>query len=118
MTAKNSAGKAMKDQGVKIMLDKERELRFDLNALEVLEDQGISLDKAFEGLEKQSMKMCKALLYASLAHEEEGNESFTPKFVGQIIGFGDFQRAFEKLSEALAKAMPESEGDEGNEKGK
>lgn len=112
------AGQVMKDEGVKIMLDKERELRFDLNALEVLEDQGISLDKAFEGLGTKSIKMCKALLYASLAHEEEGNEDFTPNLVGRLIGFGDFEMAFTKLTEALEKAMPESQGEQGNETGK
>lgn len=111
-------GQVMKDQGVKVTLDKERELRFDLNALEVLEDQGISLDKAFKGLGSKSIKMCKALLYASLAHEEEGNEEFTPKYVGRIVSIGDFEMVFAKLTEALEKAMPENDGEQGNEAGK
>lgn len=112
------SGRTMKDEGVKIMLDKERELRFDLNALEALEEQGISIDKAFAALETRSVKMCKALLYATLVHEEEGNEDFTPKFVGRIVGVGDILMAFDKLSESLMKSMPENDDDEGNETGK
>lgn len=118
MAEKVSKAKAMRDEGVKITLDKKRELRFDLNALEVMEDQGISLDEAFEGLGSKSIKMCKILLFASLAHEEEGNENFTPKFVGQIVNIGNFEMAFEKLTEALEKAMPEADEKQGNETGK
>lgn len=46
----------------KIFLDRERNLKFDLNALEIIEEMsGVSLDKAVETM---NMKTLKVLLYS------------------------------------------------------
>ena len=96
--------------GVKIILDgKERTLKFDLNALEAVEDDlGINLfDGTFEW--KKSVKLIKTMLWACLLHE---NETLTKKEVGSWIHPDNMKETLLKLDEAFEVAMPESEGKE------
>lgn len=81
---------------VKIELDKERNLYFTLNSLEIIEElTGKTIDKLSEGM---SMKMLKAVVYAGLVHEDK---SLTVDAVGEMIGFEDI----EEISKAIGEAF-------------
>lgn len=75
---------------------KERNLFYNLNSLEIIEDiTGQSLDKVTKNV---NMKTLKVLVYAGLVHEDK---ELTLDAVGEMIGFGDIQR----VSEAIGKAF-------------
>lgn len=81
---------------VKIELDRERNLYFTLNSLEIIEElTGKTIDKLSEGM---SISMLKAVVYAGLVHEDK---SLTVDAVGEMIGFEDI----ESVSEAIGKAF-------------
>ena len=81
---------------VKIVLDKERNLYFSLNSLEIIEDlTGKTIDKVTENL---NMKSLKAIVYAGLIHEYK---SLTVEAVGEMIGFNDISRVSEAIGEAF-----------------
>lgn len=110
-----TTGQTMKDQGVKVMLDKERTLKFDMNALCELEDSGLGIDEIVTGLSERNFKKIRTILHAVLAHEED--ETFTEKKVGSLVNMKNFEQVIEKLGDALMAAMPDSE-EQGNETGK
>ena len=95
--------------GVKILLDKERVLKFDFNAMEAVEeDLGISLfDGTFEW--KGSARKIKTLLWACLLHEDE---TLTKKEVGSWIYPDNMERILLKLDEAFLVAISERQGKE------
>lgn len=81
---------------VKIVLDKERNLYFNLNSLEIIEElTGKTIDKITENL---NMKSLKAIVYAGLIHEDK---SLTVEAVGDMIGFNDISRVSEAIGEAF-----------------
>lgn len=81
---------------VKVELDKERNLYFNLNSLEIIEElTGKTLDKLAEGM---TISMLKAVVYAGLIHEDK---SLTLEAVGDMIGFDDIAI----LSEAIGQAF-------------
>lgn len=91
---------------VKIVLDKERHLRFDLNAFAEIEEAYGSIDEAFKAMEKGSIKALRVLLWAGLVHEDE---SLTVKQVGSLIGLADLKDLSTKISELLKDSMPAGE---------
>lgn len=75
---------------------KERNLYFNLNSLEIIEElTGQSLDKVTKNV---NMKTLKVLVYAGLVHEDK---ELTVDAVGDMIGFTDIER----VSEAIGKAF-------------
>lgn len=81
---------------VKIELDKERNLYFTLNSLEIIEElTGKTIDKLSEGM---TVSMLKAIVYAGLVHEDK---SLTVDAVGEMIGFEDIERVSEAIGEAF-----------------
>lgn len=81
---------------VKVELDKERNLYFTLNSLEIIEElTGKSIDKLTEGM---TISMLKAVVYAGLVHEDK---SLTPEIVGEMIGFEDIAMLSEAIGEAF-----------------
>ena len=86
----------MEKKFVKINLDKERVLYYNLNSLEKFEDlTGVTVDKIGG---KMSMKVLKALVYCGLMFEDK---TITLEQVGDMIGIEDMQR----VSEAIGKAF-------------
>lgn len=82
---------------VKIMLDKERTLKFTLNSLVYAEENGVDLQNlGKEGSIK--LKDLRTLLYAGLMHEDK---DLTPEKVGEMIDFNNL----EEITEALTKAF-------------
>lgn len=97
-------GKVMKDEGVKITLDRERTLKFDLNALCILQDKFDNLEQAFVGIGDRDFKTIRTLVYAVLAHEED--ESFSEKDAGSLVTMQNIAQVAEALGEALSASMP------------
>lgn len=91
---------------VKVMLDKERTLLFDLNAFACLEEEYGSIDAALDALAKGKVKALRAILWAGLVHEDE---SLTIKDVGKLFTLADLQRVAEAVNEALSQVMPQPE---------
>lgn len=88
---------------VPIMLDKERNLRFDMNAFSSLEDEYETVEVALKEMEKGKMKAVRAVLWAGLVHEDE---NLTPKDVGRHITFNRISELAQTLGEAIKKSMP------------
>lgn len=101
--------KQMKDEGVKIFLDRERTFKFDLNALCELENKFEDLSVAFEGLEQRSFNKIRAIVHALLAHEED--DSFTEKDAGSLISHENLEEVVAALSQALGQSVQESDGE-------
>ncbi|HBF7594790.1 TPA: hypothetical protein KOX39_003405 [Clostridioides difficile] len=79
-----------------VVLDKERELKYDLNALELVEEMtGVTLDKATENV---SMKTLKVLLYSGLVHQDP---DLTVDYVGSLVTMENIK----EVSEALTKCF-------------
>lgn len=86
----------MEKNMVKIVLDKERNLYFNLNSLEIIEElTGKTIDKVTQNL---NMKSLKAIVYAGLVHEDK---SLTVEAVGEMIGFDDISRVSEAIGQAF-----------------
>lgn len=91
---------------VKITLDKERTLLFDLNAFACLEEEYGSIDAALNALAEGKVKALRAVLWAGLVH---GDDALTVKDVGHLITLADLQRVTEAVNEALSQALPKPE---------
>ena len=81
---------------VSLALDKERTLKFDLNAFAELEDVYGSMEQAFAAMQSVSMKAARTLLWAGLLHEDE---SLTPRKVGAMV-------TLDKLAQFLNASPP------------
>jgi hypothetical protein len=89
---------ANKERGeVKILLDKERTLKFNLNSLVYAEENGVDLQNMEKG-GKLKLKDLRTLLYAGLMHEDK---ELTPEQVGEMIDVFNIS----EISEALNKAF-------------
>jgi type II secretory pathway component PulK len=84
---------------VKIMLDKERTLKFNLNTLvEVEEKLGFSLAELGD---KVSIKVLRTLLHAGLKHEDP---ELTEEMVGEMITMENIAEVQKALTQALGGA--------------
>jgi hypothetical protein len=88
---------------VPITLDKERTLKYDLNAFAEIEERFGTVQKAFEELEKQKIKAVRAVLWAGLIHEDP---KLTEKQVGAMLSFGELASVLPAVSEAITAALP------------
>lgn len=99
---------------VPIVLDKERNLKFDLNAFAELEEIYGSIDDAMEAMEKGSIKAVRALLWCGLIHEDA---ELTTKDVGALIGLSSLQDLATALTTAMGTQMPAEPKSKGKGKG-
>jgi len=103
-------GTDLRQDGVKINLDKERTLLFDLNTLVDLEEEYGDIDAAFDDLSSGKMKAVRKFLWLALKHEDE---NLTEKEAGKLVTFDKVAELADKLKYALVISMPEP--DEKNE---
>lgn len=104
----------LKKSGVKIKLadGKVHELRYDLNALEYLQEAfkdepGYNGIKDLDKIELDNAKNIKKFIRAGILHEYEEGEEPTLKQVGKLVDI-DIVMNFEKyITEALIMSMPE-----------
>lgn len=81
---------------VKVDLDRERHLKFNLNSLEIIENlTGQSIDKIGTTVD---MKTLKIMIYAGLVWEDK---NLTVDEVGDMIGFEDIEPVSKALGEAF-----------------
>jgi hypothetical protein len=86
--------------------EKERNVKFDLNAFIELEDKYGSIDHALKELDKGNIKAIRTILWAGLIHEDE---TLTEKQIGKWVDFENLQAVAEGLGKGLVAAMPDME---------
>ena len=89
---------------VQIDLDKERHLKFDLNALCEIE---ILTGQSFSDLDA-SMQTIRIVLWAGLIHEDA---DLTLQDVGKLIHGGNLAEVNRAVSEAFGATMPDGDAD-------
>lgn len=95
--------KDIKPVMVPLLMDKERHLNYDLNALAILEDRFGSIEMAFGVLETMKINSIITLLWAGLIHEDE---DLTEKQVGALISFPKMVVLAGAITEALSESVP------------
>lgn len=93
----------IKHKKVYIELDKQREIKFNMNALATLEQSYGSFKKAMEALQDSSIVAMRALLQAGLRHEDK---SLTLEQVGDLVDMGNIGNVTEKIMEAFKVSLP------------
>ena len=95
--------------GVKVKLDRERTLRFDMNAQVRFEEitGENTLDASF-WKKKITAKNTRALIWACLVHEDP---SLTVEQVGSYLTPGNSPRVTNALNKAMEASMPESDSE-------
>lgn len=93
-------------KNVPIMLDRERNLRFDLNAFANLEEAFGSIDTALKNMEQGSVKAVRAILWAALVHEDP---TLTQQYIGSLLSVSELEAVAAKLTEAITGVMPTQE---------
>ncbi|MGE7216585.1 hypothetical protein ACQKJC_08805 [Priestia koreensis] len=106
-----SKAKVLKNDGVKIDLDKERTLLLDFNTFVDLEDEYGSLDKGLRAVSSQKVKDVRKIMWLLLRHEDE---SLTEKEVGRILPLDNSDYLIEKLLKTIELAMPEKDKNQKN----
>jgi hypothetical protein len=111
----------VKDVSIPIQLDKERHLRYDLNAFIELEEKFGSIQDALDLLSdldpgakaktekgkkivRHDLKTVRAFLWAGLVAEDE---TLTERDVGKLITFQNVANVFGAIMNAVDAAMPE-----------
>lgn len=92
---------------IPINLDRERHLKFDMNAFAELEDLYDDFQTAMESATKGSIKAVRAMLWAGLVHEDE---NLTIKDVGSMIDMSNIRYVVDIISKAVTEAMPKIDG--------
>jgi len=98
-----NVGKVLARQ-VPVLLDKERHLKYDLNAFARLEDLYGSITAVFDALQSGSARAVRDLLWAGLVHEDK---ELKPEDVGAWVGFAGIKELTELIMEATQIALPE-----------
>lgn len=89
---------------VKVNLDKERNLYFNLNALIELEDElGVPMSEL--STVKISIKNIRSFLYVGLKHEDK---ELTPEMVGAMVDLENLPELQEKLTQAFDMSNPKN----------
>ena len=91
-------------KSVPVMLDKERHIRFDLNAFAELEEvTGKTLTDSIDDIGKGSLKTVRTVLWAGLVWEDP---ELTPVMVGSFIGMHNLSEVTVALTDAISSALP------------
>ena len=101
--------KEIRVKEVGLILDKERHLRYDLNAISEIEETFGDIQVALTLVEKMNSKAIKNLLWAGLIHEEineDGTYNITERQVGSWIGIGNIADISHLIVEAFGQALP------------
>ncbi len=111
----------VKDVSISIQLDKERYIRYDMNAFIELEEKFGSIQDALEVMEsidpekkakrekgkivpRQDLKIIRFFLWAGLVSEDE---TLTERDVGRLIDFRNITDVAAAITNAIDGAMPE-----------
>lgn len=104
----------IKEQKVKIGLDRVRYVKFGFNAFALLEEKFGDLEKAMEAFSQGKMKNVLTLLWAGLQDDLAEGEVLTEEQLGKMLNLNQLKEIGEAIAKALQYALPDSE--EGNQK--
>lgn len=108
-------GNDLRQTGVKITLDKERNIVFDLNALCELEDKYGDIGQALTVLSPQEgmpkMKDIRYMFYLGLKSEDE---ELTEERVGKLITLNNIYTVVDVIGKAMSDSLPEPSENEKN----
>lgn len=94
--------------GLTIKLDKWRKFRLDINALADLEETSITgfetIQDAFAGLDKNSMKAIRAILWAGL--KQNNPDIKTPHDAGKLVKAGKTEMVIQAIGLEISRTMP------------
>lgn len=93
------------------MLDRERIISFDFNALVDIEEKYGSVEKGLGVLENPKMKDIRYLLYLTLKGDDE---DLTEERTGRLINLKNIDKVVEALSNSLGESLPEVDEEEKN----
>lgn len=96
----------VKRSPVFISLDKDRQLKYTLNAFAEMEERYGSVDEAVKAMEKGSIKAIRFMLWAGLIHEDK---SLTEEQVGDLIDIADMQEIADKMNLTMSGDLPQRE---------
>lgn len=96
---------------IPMQLDKERHLKFDLNAFAELEELYGDINTAFEEMQKGSIKAIRAMLWCGLIHEDK---TLTLEQVGEMVHLGNINEVMNAITQAISEAMPKVDETEKN----
>lgn len=88
---------------VSVQLDRQRHLRYDLNALALLEEKFGSLDEMVKAFDRPSARNVRTVLHAGLVHEDS---ALTEQDVGAMLTLAQIPAVVASITEALNFAMP------------
>lgn len=94
----------VRPKAVKIMLDKERSLLYDLNAFALIEEAYDGVQNAMDALAQGSVKAMRCILWAGLVHEDE---ALTQKQVGAMVNLASMTELVNQINEAISQALPQ-----------
>lgn len=107
--------KDIREVVVPLMLDRERTLKFDLNAFAELEEKFGNMDNAFLQMQSGSMKAARAMLWAGLLHEDP---NLTEREVGGLVTLSNIDAVMTRITEAISEAVPGAEAEPDRPAGK
>lgn len=93
----------VRQTGVKIMLDRERTLKFDLNAFATLEEKHGSVQVAMEKMSQGNMAAFRTMLWCGLVHEDP---ELTEQQVGSMVDMAALKEISEKIDQAMTMSTP------------
>lgn len=93
----------VKKPAVSIELDKERHLKYTLNAFAEMEDRYGSVDAALEVVKNNNMRAIIFIIWCGLIHEDE---TLTEKQVGNMVEIDQLQDIVGKLNDAIGGDLP------------
>jgi len=96
----------IRNKAVTVLLDKERHIVYDLNALADLEEEYGDLTKAFEKLQSGKINAIKKFLYIGFKHEDE---ELTEKEAGKMVTLGNIGSIAAAINDAMGKDLPNEE---------
>lgn len=98
---------------VKVKLDRERTLLFDLNAFALIEEAYGDIDQGLKALQEGSIRATRRFLWAALTHEDD---KLTEKDVGRMVSLTDIEHLAHVVTEALMSALPSVQEDDKGKK--
>ncbi|HBY19978.1 MAG: hypothetical protein A2Y24_06885 [Clostridiales bacterium GWE2_32_10] len=95
----------IRQTGIKINLDKERKLIYDLNAFCDLEEKYGTVENAMQEIQKGSMLGIRYFLFLGLKNEDE---QITEREVGKLITTENMKNVIDGITKAINISLPEA----------
>lgn len=102
-------GMDIKGKNITVNLDRERSLRYDLNAICMIEDRYNDVNEFLRSLQKPGpgmMTKIRFLIWAGLLHEDP---ELTEQDVGRMIDVNNMEEVQQSIMEAMKTGMPDAE---------